>query len=136
MTSRIRAGLGAACFALCLSQGCGSKAPKGVPEVPECRHAADAIAESKFDTGIDHLRRQADVCRMYDRTWLCLDQAELNQQIEHVRQVENAKWQEAIVLSSPNAGSSCGCLPRSGAPPRRPLPQKADNASNPPTAYS
>ena|SRR6185295_883391 len=93
MTSRIRAGLGAACFALCLSQGCGSKAPKGVPEVPECRHAADAIAESKFDTGIDHLRRQADAyAECMTAHGYVLDQAELNQQIEHVRQVENAKW--------------------------------------------
>jgi len=93
MTSRIRAGLGAACFALYLSQGCGSKAPKGVPEVPECRHAADAIAESKFDTGIDHLRRQADAyAECMTAHGYVLDQVELDQQIEHVRQVENAKW--------------------------------------------
>ena len=93
MNSRIRAGLGAACFALCLSQGCGSKAPKGVPEVPECRHAADAIAESKFDTGIDHLRRQADAyAECMTAHGYVLDQVELDQKVEHVRQVENAKW--------------------------------------------
>ena len=93
MTSRIRAGLGAVCFTLCLLQGCGSKAPKGVPEVLECRHAADAITQSKFDTGIDHLRRQADAyAECMTAHGYVLDQAELDQQIEHVRQVENAKW--------------------------------------------
>ena len=95
MNSKLRfvAGLSVPCLALCLSQGCGSKAPKGVPEVPECRQAAAAITESKFDTGIDHLRRQADAySECMTAHGYFLDQAELNQQIERVRQVENAKW--------------------------------------------
>ncbi len=95
MDSRFRstAALGIAGLALCLSQGCGSKAPKGVPEVPECRHAAAAIAESKFDTGINHLIRQADAySECMTAHGYVLDQEDLDQQLEHVRQVENAKW--------------------------------------------
>jgi hypothetical protein len=90
---RFVATLGIACIALCLSQGCGSKALKGVPEVPACRQAAAAITESTFDTGIDLLRRQADAYSECMTTHgYVLDQQLLNEQLEYVRQVENAKW--------------------------------------------
>src|SRR5262249_45633381 len=80
-------------FAIWLLQACGSKAPKGVADVPECRHAAPAITESKFDTRIKLLTRQADAYSecMVSHGYV-LDEQELSQQIEHVRQVENAKW--------------------------------------------
>jgi len=79
---------------LVLSSGCGgSKVPKGVPEVPECREAANAITESRFDTGINLLRRQADAYSdCMTAHGYVLDEAALNEQLEHVRQVENAKW--------------------------------------------
>jgi hypothetical protein len=87
------AALGITGLALVLSQGCGSKAPKGVPELPECRQAAVAITESKFDTGIDLLRRQADAYSECMTTHgYVLDGEKLDEQLEHVRQVENAKW--------------------------------------------
>jgi hypothetical protein len=64
-----------------------------VPEVPECQQAAAAIKESKFDTGINHLVRQADAySECMTEHGFVLDQEDLNQQLEHVRQVENAKW--------------------------------------------
>ena len=95
MNSRARfvAALSIACIAFCLSQGCGSKAPKGVPEVLACRRAAAAITQSKFDTGIDLLRRQADAySECMTAHGYVLDQELLDKQLEHVRQVENAKW--------------------------------------------
>jgi hypothetical protein len=80
-------------FAFGLVQGCGSKAPKGVAEVPECREAAAAIQQSKFDTGIDHLRRQADAySECMTAHGYVLDQEQLDAELDHVRQVENAKW--------------------------------------------
>jgi len=80
-------------LALGLIQACGSKAPKGVAEVPECRKAAAAITESKFDTGIDHLRRQADAySECMTAHGYVLDQEQLDEQLDHVRQVENGKW--------------------------------------------
>jgi len=95
MNSALRfvAALSIACIALCLYQGCGSKAPKGVPEVPACRQAATAITESMFDTGIDLLRRQADAySECMTAHGYVLDQQLLDEQLEYVRQVENAKW--------------------------------------------
>lgn len=90
---RLVAAFAVAWLPLCLSQGCGSKASKGVPEVPECRQAAAAIKESKFDTGIRHLERQADAySECMTAHGFVLDQQDLDQQLEHVRQVENAKW--------------------------------------------
>jgi hypothetical protein len=91
---RLVATLGSACFALALSAGCGGgKAPKGVAEVPECRQAAATITESRFDTGINLLRRQADAYSdCMTAHGYVLDQELLDQQLEHVRQVENAKW--------------------------------------------
>ena len=85
--------LSVACIVFCLSQGCGSKAAKGAPEVPECRQAAAAITESKFDTGIDLLRRQADAySECMTAHGYVFDQELLDKQLERVRQVENAKW--------------------------------------------
>ncbi len=76
-----------------LFQGCGSKEPKGVAEVPECHQAAAAIKESKFDTGIDLLRREADAYSdCMTAHGYVLDQEQLDEQLDHVRQVENAKW--------------------------------------------
>jgi hypothetical protein len=93
MNSKLRLIAAMTSVALGLSQGCGSKAPKGVPEVPECRQAAAAITESKFDTGLDLLRRQADAySECMTAHGYVIDQVELDEQLEHVRQVENAKW--------------------------------------------
>ncbi len=93
MNSKLRLIAAMTSVALGLSQGCGSKAPKGVPEVHECRQAAAAITESKFDTGLDLLRRQADAySECMTAHGYVIDQVELDEQLEHVRQVENAKW--------------------------------------------
>ena len=95
MTTRFRfiAALAIGGLVLGLVQGCGSKEPKGVAEVPECRQAAAALKESKFDTGIDHLRRQADAYSdCMTAHGYVLDQEQLDEQLDHVRQVENAKW--------------------------------------------
>lgn len=79
--------------AISLLQACGNKAPRGVADVPECRQAAQAITESKFDTGIKLLTRQADAySACMSAHGYVLDEEDLAQQIEHVRQVENAKW--------------------------------------------
>jgi hypothetical protein len=76
-----------------LFDGCGSNAPKGVAEIPECRQAAASITESKFDTALNLLRRQADAYSdCMTAHGYVIDQAELDEQLEHVRQVENAKW--------------------------------------------
>jgi hypothetical protein len=90
---RFVAALGMGSLALGLFQGCASKEPKGVAEVPECRQAAAAIKESKFDTGIDHLRRQADAYSdCMTAHGYVLDEEQLNEQLDYVRAVENAKW--------------------------------------------
>jgi hypothetical protein len=97
MTPKLRSvstfAISIASLALVLSEGCGSKAPKGVAEVPECRAAATALPESQFDTGIDYLRRQADTYSecMTTRGYV-LDEEQLDEQLNHVRQVENGKW--------------------------------------------
>jgi hypothetical protein len=93
MNSKLRLMVVSASVVLGLCEGCGSKAPKGVSEVPECRQAAAAITESKFDTGLNLLRRQADAySECMTAHGYVIDQAELDEQLEHVRQVENAKW--------------------------------------------
>jgi hypothetical protein len=80
-------------FAFGFMHGCASKTPKGVAEVPECRQAAAAIKESKFDTGIDLLRRRADVYSdCMTAHGYVLDEEQLDEQLEHIRQVENGKW--------------------------------------------
>jgi len=81
------------CCAFGLFQGCASKAPEGVAEVPECRQAASEIKESKFDTGMALLRRQADAySECMTAHGYVLDEVQLDEQLEHVREVENAKW--------------------------------------------
>jgi hypothetical protein len=81
-----------ASLALALSEGCGSKASKGVAEIPECRQAAATLPESKFDTGIDYLKRQADAySECMTAHGYVLDEEQLDEQLNHVRQVENAQ---------------------------------------------
>ncbi|HMK21742.1 MAG TPA: hypothetical protein VK466_05370 [Terriglobales bacterium] len=93
ITLHLAVALAICSFGFGLVQGCGSKAPKGVAEVPECRDAARAIKESKFDTGIDHLRRQADAySECMTAHGYVLDEEQLDERLNHVRQVENAKW--------------------------------------------
>jgi hypothetical protein len=93
MTSKLRLIAAVTSVALGLSQGCGSKAPKGVAEVPECQQAAASVTESKFDTGLDLLRRKADAySECMTAHGYVFDQVALDEQLEHVRQVENAKW--------------------------------------------
>lgn len=90
---RFVAALGIGSLVLGLFQGCASKEPEGVAEVPECRQAAAAIKESKFDTGTDYLRHQADAYSdCMTAHGYVLDQEKLDEQLEHVRQIETAKW--------------------------------------------
>jgi len=83
----------AAAIALALSAGCGSKAPRGVAEVPECRQAAASIEKSPFDVGIQYLERQADAYSdcMTARGY-ALDQDQLDEDLKHFEQVQNAQW--------------------------------------------
>ena len=76
---------------IALAQGCGSKAPKGVAEVPECRSAAASAPKSDFDTGIDYLKRQADTYSdCMTAHGYVLDQEQLDEQLLHIQQVHNA----------------------------------------------
>ena len=84
---------GAAAIALALSAGCGSKAPRGVAEVPECRQAAAGIEKSPFDVGIQYLERQADAYSdCMTAHGYSLDQEQLDEDLKHFEQVQNAQW--------------------------------------------
>ena len=75
--------------AIVLVQGCGGT--KSVAEVPECRSAADSLSKSEFETAIHYLTRQADTysdCMIAHR--YVFDQAQLDEQINHIAQVQNA----------------------------------------------
>jgi hypothetical protein len=81
----------AAGIAIAFGQGCGSKAPKGVAEVPECRSAAASVPKSDFDTGIDYLKRQADTYSECMTTHgYVFDQEQLDKQLLHIQQVQAA----------------------------------------------
>lgn len=83
----------AAAIALALSAGCGSKAPRGVAEVPECRQAAAGIEKSPFDVGIQYLERQADAYSdCMTAHGYSLDQEQLDEDLKHFEQVQNAQW--------------------------------------------
>ncbi len=83
--------IGVAGIAIALAQGCGSKAPKGVAEVPECRNAAASVPKSDFDTGIDYLKRQADTYSdCMTAHGYVLDQEQVDEQLLHLEQVKNA----------------------------------------------
>ena len=83
----------AAAIALALSAGCGSKAPRGVAEVPECRQAAAGIEKSPFDVGIQYLERQADAYSdCMTAHGYSLDQDQLDEDLKHFEQVQNAQW--------------------------------------------
>ena len=75
--------------AVVLMQSCGGA--KVVAEVPECRSAADSTHKFEFETGIHYLTRQADAysdCMIaHDYVF---DQAQLDEQLNHIRQVKNA----------------------------------------------
>jgi hypothetical protein len=76
---------------IALALGCGSKPPRGVAEVPECRSAAASVPKSDFDTGIDHLKRQADTySECMTAHGYVLDQEQLDEQLLHIQQVQNA----------------------------------------------
>lgn len=76
---------------IALAQACGSKEPKGVAEVPECRSAAASLPKSDFDTGIDYLKRQADTYSdCMTAHGYVLDQEQLDEQLNHLLQVQNA----------------------------------------------
>ena len=75
---------------LVLVQGCASKAPKGVADVPECRSAATGAAKLATDTEIDYLRRQADAYSdCMTAHGYVLDRDQLNEQIKHLEQVQH-----------------------------------------------
>ena len=83
----------AAAIALALSAGCGSKAPRGVAEVPECRRAAGSVEKSQFDVGIQYLQRQADAYSdCMTAHGYVLDQDQLDEDLKHFEQVQNAQW--------------------------------------------
>ncbi|HTS54474.1 MAG TPA: hypothetical protein VMH26_14460 [Burkholderiales bacterium] len=83
--------IAALAIGIALAQGCGSKAPKGVAEVPECRSAATNVPKSGFDTGIDYLKRQADAYSdCMTAHGYVLDREQLDEQLNHVEQVQNA----------------------------------------------
>jgi len=83
----------AAAVALALSAGCGSKAPRGVAEVPECRQAATGVEKSPFDVGIQYLERQADAYSdCMTAHGYTLDQDQLDEDLKHFEQVQNAQW--------------------------------------------
>lgn len=83
----------AAAIALALSAGCGSKAPRGVAEVPECRQAAASVEKSQFDVGIQYLQRQADAYSdCMTAHGYVLDQDQLDEDLKHFEQVQNAQW--------------------------------------------
>ena len=89
--TRIACGVAAAVLAL--SAGCGSKAPRGVAEVPECRQAAASIEKSPFDVGIQYLERQADAYSdCMTAHGYVLDQDQLDEEVKHFEQVQNAQW--------------------------------------------
>ena len=89
----IRIACSAAAIALALSAGCGSKAPRGVAEVPECRRAAASVEKSPFDVGIQYLQRQADAYSdCMTAHGYALDQDQLDEDLKHFEQVQNAQW--------------------------------------------
>jgi hypothetical protein len=89
----VRIVCGAATIALALSAGCGSKAPRGVADVPECRRAAASIEKSPFDVGIQYLERQADAYSdCMTAHGYALDQDQLDEDLKHFEQVQNAQW--------------------------------------------
>jgi hypothetical protein len=88
-----RTACAAAALAISISAGCGSKSPRGVAEVPECRQSAASVARSSFDVGVDYLRRQADAySECMTAHGYVLDQEELDEQIKHFEMVQNSQW--------------------------------------------
>jgi hypothetical protein len=87
-----RVGCGAAALAIVLLAGCGSKAPRGVAAVPECRQAAASVPKA-FDAGVDYLRRQADAySECMTAHGYVLDQEQLDDDLTHFEMVKNAEW--------------------------------------------
>jgi hypothetical protein len=83
----------AAALAITISAGCGSKAPRGVAEVPECRRAAASVPRFTFDVGVDYLRRQADAYSdCMTAHGYVLDQPELDDRLQHFEMVKNGEW--------------------------------------------
>ena len=75
--------------ATALVQGCGGT--KGIAEVPECRGAADSLRKSEFESATHFLTRQADAYSdCMTAHGYVFDQAELDERIDHIRQVHNA----------------------------------------------
>jgi len=88
-----RTACAAAALAIIISPGCGSKAPRGVAEVPECRQSAASVARSNFDVDVDYLRRQADAySECMTAHGYVLDQDELDEQLKHFEMVQNSQW--------------------------------------------
>jgi hypothetical protein len=88
-----RAACTAAALAITISAGCGSKAPRGVAEVPECRRSAASVPRFTFDVGVDYLRRQADAYSdCMTAHGYVLDQEALDDQLEHFEMVQNGQW--------------------------------------------
>jgi hypothetical protein len=87
-----RIGRGVAAFAIIVIAGCGSKGPRGVAEVPECRQAAASVPKFTFDVGVDYLRRQADAySECMSAHGYVLDQEQLDDQLSHFEMVKNAE---------------------------------------------
>jgi len=75
--------------AIVLVQGCGGT--KGIAEVPECRGAADSLRKSEFESATHFLTRQADAYSdCMTAHGYVFDQAQLDERIDHIRQVHNA----------------------------------------------
>jgi hypothetical protein len=89
----VRTAGAAAALAITISAGCGSKAPRGVAEVPECRQAAASVPRFTFDVGVDYLRRQADAYSdCMTAHGYVLDEEALDDQVRHFEMVQNSQW--------------------------------------------
>jgi hypothetical protein len=83
----------AAALVITISAGCGSKAPRGVAEVPECRQAAASVPRFTFDVGVDYLRRQADAYSdCMTAHGYALNEEALDDQLKHFEMVQNGQW--------------------------------------------
>jgi hypothetical protein len=74
------------------SAGCSSgKARAGVADVPQCRHAANAVQRTELDTASSVLERRADTYAdcMVAHGYV-LDQEELDRRLLHKEQVRNS----------------------------------------------
>jgi hypothetical protein len=80
-----------AALAAALLGACGSHSPRGVADVPQCRHAANAVQGTEFDTREQLLTLRADAySECMQAHGYVLDEEELERRMIHKEQVKNS----------------------------------------------